>query len=123
MNGSPLSQFLQTLHLFTCSDPVTQFPVTHRVANMKFRRTLCLIVIVSLVKTSRSQDNTAIDFSGGEVDLETGAVCVQVEEEREAVEQDTEQQCTQQIVRQGELERTQEEISTFHPVLNWHLTV
>ena len=71
---------------------------------MKSRRTLCLIVIVLLVKTSRSQDNTAIDFSGGEVDLETGAVCVQVEEEREAVEQETEQQCTQQIVRQGELE-------------------
>ena len=54
-----------------------------------------------LVKTSLSQDNTAIDFSGGEVDLVTGALCVQVEEEREVVEQDTEQQCTQQIVRQG----------------------
>ena len=80
-------------------------------------------MIVILVKTSRSQDNTAIDFSGGELDLETGAVCVQVEEEREVVEQDTEQQCTQQIVRQGELERTQEEISTPHRVLNWHLTV
>ena len=67
---------------------------------MKLRKTVCLLVF--LVKTSLSQDNTAIDFSGGEVDLVTGALCVQVEEEREVVEQDTEQQCTQQIVRQGE---------------------
>lgn len=57
-----------------------------------------------LVKTSLCQDNTAIDFSGGELDPVTGAVCVMVEEEREVVEQDTEQQCTQQIVRHGGLE-------------------
>ena len=31
---------------------------------------------------------------------EDGSVCVEVEEEREVVEQDTEQQCTQQTVSQ-----------------------
>ena len=70
---------------------------------MKLRKTLCLILLI--VKTCLSQDNTAIDFSGGELDLVTGAVCVEIEEEREVVEQDTEQQCTQQIVRQGELKK------------------
>ena len=43
--------------------------------------------------------NTAIDFSGGEVG-EDGSVCVVVEEEQERVEQGKEEQCTQQIVDQ-----------------------
>ena len=43
--------------------------------------------------------NTAIDFSGGEVQAD-GSVCVVVEEEQEKVEQGTEQQCTQQILTQ-----------------------
>ena len=90
-------------HFSTCADPATQFPVTRRVASMELRQTLNIVTLL-LVKIVMSQDNTAIDFSGGEVDLVTGAVCVQVEEERDVVEQDTEQQCTQQIVRQGELE-------------------
>ena len=43
--------------------------------------------------------NTAIDFSGGEVG-EDGSVCVVVEEQQERVEQGKEEQCTQQIVDQ-----------------------
>mgnify|MGYP001237510969 FL=1 len=43
--------------------------------------------------------NTAIDFSGGVVGAD-GSVCVEIEEERESVEQDTERQCTQQNVTQ-----------------------
>ena len=78
---------------------------------MKLRRTLCLISLI--VKPFLSQDNTAIDFSGGQVDLVTGAVCVEREEEREVVEQDTEQQCTQQIVRQGELKRRLNRLTLF----------
>ena len=46
-------------------------------------------------------ENTAIDFSGGEVG-EDGAVCVEREEEREKVEQELETQCTQQNVTQAE---------------------
>ena len=47
-------------------------------------------------------ENTAIDFSDGEVG-EDGAVCVEREEEREAVEQELETQCTQQDVTQAEI--------------------
>ena len=72
---------------------------------------MCLISLI--VKTCLSQDNTAIDFSGGQVDLVTGAVCVEREEEREVVEQDTEQQCTQQIVRKGELKRRLNPLTLF----------
>ena len=43
--------------------------------------------------------NTAIDFSGAVVGAD-GSVCVEIEEERESVEQDTERQCTQQKVTQ-----------------------
>ena len=43
--------------------------------------------------------NTAIDFSGGVVGAD-GSVCVEIEEERESLEQDTERQCTQQNVTQ-----------------------
>ena len=43
--------------------------------------------------------NTAIDFSGGVVGAD-GSICVEVEEERESLEQDTERQCTQQNVTQ-----------------------
>ena len=47
-------------------------------------------------------ENTAIDFSAGEVG-EDGAVCVEREEEREKVEQELETQCTQQNVTQAEI--------------------
>ena len=43
--------------------------------------------------------NTAIDFSAGEVQ-EDGSVCVVREEEQERVEQGKEEQCTQQNVTQ-----------------------
>lgn len=43
--------------------------------------------------------NTVIDFSGGTID-ENGVVCVEIEEERNVIEQETEQQCTQQNVTQ-----------------------
>ena len=43
--------------------------------------------------------NTAIDFSGGEVEAD-GSVCVVVEEEQERVEQGKENQCSQQMVDQ-----------------------
>ena len=66
---------------------------------------MILSLALLLFPAVRCQDNTAIDFSGGEVDLETGVVCVEVEEEREVVEQDSEQQCTQQIVRKRDFSR------------------
>ena len=43
--------------------------------------------------------NTAIDFSGGEVG-EDGVVCIEREEERDKLEQEVETQCTQQNVTQ-----------------------
>ena len=52
---------------------------------------------VSLVWAQDS--STAIDFSGGEVGQD-GVVCVVREEEREKLEQEQEQQCTQQNVTQ-----------------------
>ena len=52
---------------------------------------------VSLVWAQDS--STAIDFSGGEVGQD-GVVCVVREEERDKLEQEQEQQCTQQNVTQ-----------------------
>ena len=52
---------------------------------------------------AQAADTSAIDFSlagGAVVDPETGAVCVEREEEVERVEQLSEQQCTQQTVSQ-----------------------
>ena len=66
---------------------------------------MILSLALLLFPAVRCQDNTAIDFSGGEVDLETGVVCVEVEEERDVVEQGSEQQCTQQIVRKRDFSR------------------
>ena len=66
---------------------------------------MILSLALLLFPAVRCQDNTAIDFSGGEVDLETGVVCVELEEERDVVEQDSEQQCTQQIVRKRDFSR------------------
>ena len=46
-----------------------------------------------------TESSTAIDFSDGTIDQD-GVVCVEREEEREKIEQDEEQQCTQQNVTQ-----------------------
>ena len=51
------------------------------------------------LKTLSLLQNTAIDFSDGEEEGD-GVICVTREEEREEVEQGTEEQCTQQNVTQ-----------------------
>ena len=64
--------------------------------------TLCLVLSAAQCR-AQAADTSAIDFSlagGAAVDPETGAVCVEREEEVERVEQLSEQQCTQQTVTQ-----------------------
>ena len=64
--------------------------------------TLCLVLGAAHCH-AQAADTSAIDFSlagGAVVDPETGAVCVEREEEVERVEQLSEQQCTQQTVSQ-----------------------
>ena len=58
-----------------------------------------LILISSDVNCYESFQSSAIDFSEGTID-EDGVLCVEVEEERNSIEQDQEQQCTQQNVEQ-----------------------
>ena len=63
---------------------------------------LCLVLSTTQCR-AQAADTSAIDFSlagGAAVDPETGAVCVEREEEVERVEQLSEQQCTQQTVSQ-----------------------
>ena len=61
---------------------------------------LCWISVMTTVSQVWGQDSsTAIDFSGGEVGQD-GVVCVVREEERDKLEQEQEQQCTQQNVTQ-----------------------
>ena len=60
---------------------------------------LLLVWFLSVSQVSCQDSTTAIDFSGGEVG-EDGVVCVVREEEREKLEQEQEQQCTQQNVTQ-----------------------
>ena len=65
--------------------------------------TLCLVLSAAQQCRAQAADTSAIDFSlagGAVVDPETGAVCVEREEEVERVEQLSEQQCTQQTVSQ-----------------------
>ena len=65
--------------------------------------TLCLVLSAAQQCRAQAADTSAIDFSlagGAAVDPETGAVCVEREEEVERVEQLSEQQCTQQTVSQ-----------------------
>ena len=65
--------------------------------------TLCLVLSATQQCLAQAADTSAIDFSlagGAAVDPETGAVCVEREEEVERVEQLSEQQCTQQTVSQ-----------------------
>ena len=64
--------------------------------------TLCLVLSAAQCR-AQAADTSAIDFSaagGAVVDPDTGAVCVEREEEVEKVEQLSEQQCTQQTVSQ-----------------------
>ena len=71
--------------------------------------TLCLVLSAAQCR-AQAADTSAIDFSlagGAAVDPETGAVCVEREEEVERVEQLSEQQCTQQTVSQVIRHQTQ----------------
>ena len=56
-------------------------------------------MILPRVNSANFFQNTAIDFSEGVEDAD-GVICVTREEEREDLDQDTEQQCTQQDVTQ-----------------------
>ena len=99
--------------------PLTTFPCLHILAQYLFCLphspsrspvtamslslvTLCLVLSAAQCR-AQAADTSAIDFSaagGAVVDPDTGAVCVEREEEVEKVEQLSEQQCTQQTVSQ-----------------------
>ena len=60
---------------------------------------LLLAECITWINGQITESSTAIDFSDGTIDQD-GVVCVEREEERDKIEQDEEQQCTQQNVTQ-----------------------